>query len=523
MILRADENRSLMLPLATVSLGGAAVAAAFLDFRLWLLGWIAFVPLIHTFGRQDCTAGAAFRLGIAAGLAVNVPAFYWLVGTIHRFGGFPLWLSLIFYVVLSLYSALQVAAFALAVRQIGFGPVAIGPAVSWVMLEFLYPNLFPWRLANSQLHQVSLLQIGELTGPFGLSFVMVWAASAITRSLREGLWASRASIVAAACAVLASVAFGLWRLEALDHEIDVAEKVRVGLVQGNLSLESKGNVQYFDSNLATYAQLSADLGAKVDVVIWPESVISQALPRSLVRLSPAGIRQLGISTPLLVGALTYDDAIDEPRLFNSVIGFDREGTVLGISDKQILMPFGEYLPFGSIIPALKKLSPQTGDFQAGARIVPLDVPGAGRFAPLNCYEDLRASLAREAVKGGAAEVLFAVANDAWFGDTQAPYQHEALAAWRAIETRRSLVRVTNTGVTDVIDPAGRIQARLPVFRAEATIAKVAKLKGTTGYVAYGDWFGWTTSALALGLIVVARRARSGPANHPGFRETSRGS
>jgi apolipoprotein N-acyltransferase len=196
--------------------------------------------------------------------------------------------------------------------------------------------------------------------------------------------------------------------------------------------------------------------------------------------------------------------------------FDAEGSVLGLSDKQILMPFGEYMPLGSIFPWLKRLSPQTGDFQAGTEAVPLEVPGVGRFAPLNCYEDVRAPVARYATRDGGAEILFAVANDGWFGDTMAPFQHEALAIWRAVENRRFLVRVTNTGVTDVVDPTGRVSLRMPVFQPAATVTEVRRLHLDSVYTRFGDWFAWLVTAAALASLSISAGSpdRSAPPSLP---------
>jgi apolipoprotein N-acyltransferase len=179
------------------------------------------------------------------------------------------------------------------------------------------------------------------------------------------------------------------------------------------------------------------------------------------------------------------------------------------------MPFGEYMPFGSVLPWLKEVSPQTGDFRAGRKATPLDVPGVARFAPLNCYEDLRAPIARLATLEEGAQILFAVANDAWFGDTMAPFQHEALAVWRAVENRRFLVRVTNTGVTDVIDPAGRVTIRLPVFQPVSTVAEVRRLRIAAPYTRLGDSFAWLVTAAALGVLTAAEsRSRSARPSRP---------
>jgi apolipoprotein N-acyltransferase len=491
-------------------LGGASVAVCFLDFSLWPVAWLAFVPILLSLS-SEIERSSAVHLGLIAGLATNVPAFAWLVHTIHVFGGFPLSLSIVFYLALSVYSALEYVLFALAIRRAGFGPASLYPALFWVTLEFSYPNLFPWRLANSQSQLPILLQIGDLTGPFGLSFVMVWASAALATAIARGVHSARLALSCSAVALASIALYGAWRMPAVERAAEAAPLVRLGIVQGDLSIEEKHDVRYLESNLGTYRTLSDGLLPAPDLIIWPESVITEPLPRTLRRLSPAGRDLLGLRRPLLAGALTFEDAGGETGFFNSVVLFDADGRVLGMSDKQILMPFGEYMPLGSLLPWLKRMSPQTGDFQAGTEVIPLEVPGGPRVAPLNCYEDLRAKIARLAIRDGAAEILVAVANDGWFGDTMAPFQHEALALWRAVENRRFLVRVTNTGVTDVIDPVGRVVLRLPGFQPGAAVVEARRLRLNSTYTRLGDWFGWlvTGSALAILLSSAAPPSRSG--------------
>src|SRR5262249_5091755 len=158
-----------------------------------------FVPILFALHAAH-GSGRSIGLGLAAGMATNVPAFFWLVHTIHDFGGFPLSLGLFFYVALSLFASLQFVIFALCVGRAGFGIAAINPALFWVTLEFFFPNLFPWRLANSQRDVSVLLQIGDLTGPFGLSFVMVWAGAAVVVWLREGMRRALPALVCSATA-----------------------------------------------------------------------------------------------------------------------------------------------------------------------------------------------------------------------------------------------------------------------------------------------------------------------------------
>lgn len=492
--------------LALAAAGGGLIATCFLRFELWPIAWLAFAPIVHAIRRCD-SLRRAIAVGLIAGLATNLPAFSWLVHTIHVFGGFPIWLSVLFYVGLAFYSAVQFVLFAWALWRLGAGPACLVPAAVWVALEFQFPNLFPWRLANSQFHVPALIQVGDVTGPFGLTFLMVWASTLASMSLERSMRPRPSAWIAWALALTATTSYGAWRLRDVDIQMAAAPSVRLGLVQGNLSIEEKLDVRYLEGNLETYRDLSLGLAPAPDVVIWPESVLTDPLPRSLDSLSPAGREILGLRHPLFVGAITFDGAAGAERFYNSVMLIDGEGRVLGLSDKQILMPFGEFMPFGSIFPILKRISPQTGDFAAGRAVVPLDVPGVARFAPLNCYEDLKAPIARQATREGRAEILFSVANDGWFGATMAPYQHEALALWRAVENRRFLVRVTNTGVTDVIDALGRVRLRLPIFVPAATTTEVRRMTGTTIYTAFGDWFAWTITATVLAALAISARPR----------------
>ena len=168
------------------------------------------------------------------------------------------------------------------------------------------------------------------------------------------------------------------------------------------------------------------------------------------------------------------------------------------------MPFGEYLPFSSWFPALKDISPMTGSYTAGQRVAVFDVPGKARVGQLICYEDLLANMVRDTTRGGA-EVLATILNDAWYGDTAAPHQHQALALWRTVENRRYLLRGSNSGATSIIDPAGRVVAEAGVFREEVVTGTVHALNIKTMYTRYGDVFAWATALAAAVLLLRGRR------------------
>ena len=498
--------RSRALTLAAPVLSGVLIAAPWLDFSLFPLAWVAFAPLLWALDRAT-TRREALRLGLLAGLATNVPAFYWLVYTIHVFGGFPYPLAIFFYACLSLYSAMQFVFFAWGFHALGFGPFGLLAPVLWVALEFLFPNLFPWRMANSQLELPLLMQSGDLAGPYLLSFVMVWVSAGLALVL--GARHRLAPLAAAAAATAALVGYGVWRMPAVQAAIDAAPTVRVGLVQGNIGIYEKGNVSLFDVNLEHYRELSAPLQSQVDVLIWPESVAQWWTEVGVDHVPPKHNPFVGAATYLIYGGLAYEYPEDggEARMYNSAFLIDGAGRVFGRYDKQVLIPFGEYIPFGSWLPGVYDLSPQTSHFTPGAEIAPLQVPGLLRVAPLICYEDVPAGIAR-AMTAAGAEALLTIFNDAWFGRSMAPYQHEAIALWRAIENRRYFVRVGNAGVTGVIDPFGRVLDHLGLFTAETLRAEIRPLQITTVYTRIGDTFAWGAVAVAAACLLLTRwRAR----------------
>jgi apolipoprotein N-acyltransferase len=476
--------------------GGAAIAISFLRPALWPLAWLGLGPLFALAPRAATTRRAAFE-GWWTGLATNVPAFYWLVATIHRFGGFPLPIALFFYAVLSAFGALQFAGVAVLLRRAGPGASTLLAPAAWTASEFLFPNLFPWRLAHSQRDLLPLLQIGDATGPYGLSFAMAWIANvAVQRPFMIRRLAAPAAAIVLLCA------YGSWRIRQVDEHVAAAPAFSVGVVQGNLALDEKRHVEHFEGNIERYRRLSFALAPTPDLIVWPETVVEWGLPRE-IDPPPELDAFPGAPAPLLFGAVSYSRRSASPLWYNSAFLRGVDGVVLGSYDKIVLMPFGEFIPLASKWPWLKTLSPATGDFQAGTGPGLLPVGPGARVGPLICYEDLLSGHVRATVDAGAT-LLASLANDAWFGDSPALHQHEMLALWRAIENRRYLVRATNTGLSSVVDPTGRRLSTMPVEREAGIVATTHLLDETTPYRRVGDAFAWAT-VIAAGLLSLGRR------------------
>ncbi len=460
----------------------------------------------------------AFRLGWLAGATGVAMAFWWLTYAIRVFGGFPSAVALLLYAPVVAWLGAQLGVFLAAVAWLG-APLALAAPLAFTTIEFLFPSLFPWRLANSQYRVPLLLQTGEIAGPSLLTFAIVWmnvAVLATSRRIASAAGApaaptqtsdstSIASVAAPAVLVVALVAYGAWRLPAVRAERDAAPGLRVAIVQGNVSVEQKGDRLLFSRNLDRYRESTLAAAPDVDLVVWPETVVQQRIAAAGTRLAPGVDPFPDAPRPLLFGGIAA--AYDTPgatRLYNSAFLRAVDGRILGRYDKRILVPFGEYMPFGDRFPRLRELSPATSNFAAGSDPEILPLTPVARLGALICYEDVIPGPARAAVAAGAT-LLVNLTNDAWYGDSAEPVQHQALAVWRTVETRRDLVRSTNTGLTSMIAATGDVLGELPTFTTATLTSDARLLTGTTVYAAVGDVFAW--AVVAATVVLALRRSR----------------
>ncbi len=295
--------------------------------------------------------------------------------------------------------------------------------------------------------------------------------------------------------------------------------LRVGLVQGNISIERKGDRASFGRNMDAYRDASRAIAADVDLLIWPETVFQRHIAAERNRLDGEDDPFPGATRPLLFGGLAVARAADgTTRLYNSAFLRGADARILGRYDKRVLVPFGEFMPLGDRIPRLRALSPATSNFAPGGDPALLSVGTLARLGALICYEDVIPGPARAAVASGAT-LLVNLTNDAWYGDSAEPVQHQALALWRAVENRRDLVRATNTGLTSVLAATGEELSALPTFTTATLTADVHLLGGTTVYGAVGDLAAWMIVAVAGGAAI--RRLATARARGPRPRRRSR--
>jgi apolipoprotein N-acyltransferase len=187
---------------------------------------------------------------------------------------------------------------------------------------------------------------------------------------------------------------------------------------------------------------------------------------------------------------------------------DGSGRILGSYDKTVLVPLGEYIPLGERFPQLYSWSPYVSRFWPGESEEPLQL-GRHLISVNICYEDIFPGHIRKLMRGGREgrlpQAMINLTNDSWYGNSTEPMEHLALASFRSIETRRPLVRVTNTGISAFVDPVGRIASRTGIWTRELLVDRVPLMSGRTAYLILGDWLPWLCALLSLAGIVRSYR------------------
>ena len=351
-------------------------------------------------------------------------------------------------------------------RLTALGRVLVFGAL-WMLAEWVRGWVltgFPWNLLGTVwVFSDPMIQLAALTGVYGLSLLGVVAA-AMPAVLAEpvsggGKERNRWMPVLAAAGVLALVwAGGEWRLAGAGN--DTVPGVRLRLVQPNVPQKQKWKRELRRGHVLKQLEMSnrpAPSGWSPTHVIWPETAVPfvisgpSQLTRTLGRAAPRGGMVI-VGIPRTAGAGTASK-----KMFNSLLAIDSQGRIKDVYDKHHLVPFGEYVPFRSVLP-LGKLTAGRQDFSPGPGIRTLVLDGLPPFSPLICFEVIFPG--RVAEKNNSPQWMLNITNDAWFGFSSGPYQHFAAARLRAVEEGLPLVRVANTGISGVIDPYGRVQRRL---------------------------------------------------------------
>ena len=444
-------------------------------------------------------ARAATWVGWAFGLGYFGLALHWIVEPFLIDAARHAWMAPFALVLLAGGLALFWAAGFAAARWVA-GRNAARFALAWpaamALAEFARGHVltgFPWALPGYLWLDTPVAQAATWVGPYGLTLLTfvfgALAAHAVTR---------RRAIIVAAAATLAVAA--AWALPEPPPAADTTTTVR--LVQPNVAQRDKWDPALVDRHFQRLLAATAK-GPVPDLVVWPETSVAWALERA--GPVPETIAAAGRGAPVALGVQRFDG----PGAFNSLAVVAPGGTVTSVYDKHHLVPFGEYIPWGSASRwlGLRSFAAQDGfGFAAGPgpRLLPL----AGRALPLICYE---AIFPGHVMHEPRPDWILQVTNDAWFGTFAGPQQHLAQARFRAIEQGLPLMRAANTGISAAIDPWGRVTESLGLGVAGHLDVPLPAPIPPPLYARTGD-LPAVAAALLLLLGTGLRTRRKGPGN-----------
>lgn len=497
-------------PLALLS--GLLYFAAFPGIDLWPLAFVALTPLIVAMRNQPTRR--AMGLGWLAGFTMTMTGFYWLIGMLKTFSGFGTALCLVFMSILCAYQGGRIGFMGWLYGRATNRGWPAGPVfcLAFAASELVFPLLFPWYYAAT-VHQVpALLQLAELGGPILVGLMLIapnWALAELLFAKLDQRKPRLRLVAALAALPVVAVAYGALRISQVDAAVAAAPKAKVGVVQANMSLLAKRRDK--EEGLRRHLRLSQELireEGPLDLVVWPETAVVRAMDERNASNYYERVVLPRIGAPAVFGAVLVRQVDDVRRyvLFNSALVSDPATgrKVEGRFDKHYLLAFGEYLPFGDTFPKLYELSPHSGRFTPGTEAKPVPF-GEHQLAVFICYEDIIPSFVNSIMKNGDAQLLVNITNDAWFGDTTEPWIHLALSKLRAIEQRRFFVRSTNSGVSAIVDPVGRVVAHTETFKQQTIAAPIAWLHGGTVFRALGELPWWLATLVCVGFAFVRRR------------------
>lgn len=462
-------------------LGGLLLPLAFAPFDYAVLAVVGMLFLFATW--RDASPGRAFLRGYLFGLGQFGLGVSWVYVSMHDYGGAGVpaaaALTFLFTAFLSLYPAL---AGWLSRRLFdgsrSFQLLIVFPAV-WILMEWFrgwFLTGFPWLQIGYSQTDTPLSGYGPVFGVYGIGWVLAFVAGAILavfHSVRKPRTIAAAAIVAV---------LGLGRaLSGVSWTQPAGDPFKVTLLQGNVPQNMKWQPEFQRATLDMYADMTRRSWDS-RLIVWPET----AVPAFYHQVKDTYLADLEAEanargTDLLIGVPFYD--LTQDRYFNAVVSL---GESAGVYFKRHLVPFGEYLPLRPVLGfVLDILQIPLSDFASGDGGQTALVAAGYPLAASICYEDIFGQESLAALPEAA--YLVNVTNDAWFGDSIAPYQHAQMARMRALETGRYMLRATNTGITAIVNPKGKIDVAAPLFQRTQVSGTITPFAGSTPYARWGDW------------------------------------
>jgi apolipoprotein N-acyltransferase len=485
-------NLETRVAMALSAVAGAVLPLAFAPFDQFWLAPLSYAVLFYVW--HGAAPKRAFWLGLVYGLASFATGTYWTYISVHDYGGAPVVLA-------AALSLALIATMAVFVGVVGWAAARVFktagvaawlgtlPAL-WVLAEWCrgwFLTGFGWLSAGYSQTESWLMSFAPLAGLHGMSWALLLSAGALA-TLVLGTAIERRSALGVLVAIWGT---GFALSDYLWTE-PKGEVLTVALVQGAVQQDLKWRPEQLAGTLALYRRLTEQSeGSRL--IVWPEAAIPTLYEYVGDYLADIKAWADEHDSIVMLGILRGDM---QSEVFQNVLVALTEPPSIYV--KRHLVPFGEYFPVPGFIRNWMRLMtlPYTDAVPGDADQPPLDLAGE-RIAVTICYEDVFGAEQLHYLPG--ATLLVNVSNDAWFGDSIAPHQHLQIAQLRAAEAGRYLLRSTNTGISAVIDPRGRVAARIPQF--EPGVLEYA-VQGFTRATPYARWGNYPVVLLAFALLLV---------------------
>jgi apolipoprotein N-acyltransferase len=512
--------KPLLAALATAALLALAAPGLAPARPFALLAWVAFAPLLIALARPGLRVRRAALLAWLAGFALNASLCAWMPGLMARFSGMSPALAIATAALVLALAALPWALWGALARVLLQGGARWAPfavAALFVAIERWAPLPFPYALGLTQHRFLWLAQSAELGGPSLLSFAFVLAGGALAELVtarRAGRRPQRAIVVAAIALPLALLVFGAARLGQVRAAWGGAKRARVAVVQASVARSGLRAEPDGPEILARYQALSSRAerdGGVFDLIVWPEKADPQLIRRDARHdyppENPRRVR-VGFASPLLFGVQAVD--VTTREVSNAAVLLARDDRARVVYEKVQLITYSEALPSW-----LSWLGPRSQRYRAGASLEPFTLDDGTRVSPFICFESSFPAHVRALVARDPA-FLVNLSDDTWFGDGAEPEQHLAQVVFRAIESRRDVVRAAGAGISAHVAATGEIVASLGVRHAGdgdagTTLVTEPRALGLRGvYARVGDLFVIACAIFAMAAIGAAMRAKRVP-------------
>ncbi len=500
-------------------LGAALLWAAFPRVDLWPLAWIAPVPWIMLIRRKELDGRRPYVALSLAGFAFWLAVLHWL--------RLPYWATGFGWVALSFYFAFYLPVFIAlsrtAVHQLRL-PIILAAPIVWTGLELARAHLLTGMtmasLGHTQYCWVGLIQISDLFGAYGVSFLVMFVAACLARALPcEDAARTFRPLIPAAVILAAALAYGYART--VNNQ--TIPGARIALIQSSMDTTLDGGENLLETIHSQCVELSRqaiDKYGKLDLIVWPEGVFQYPLitydadacardPRlpeeditpekardnlkSWCDQSRQGFIQTAglLHSPLLTGLNSYHFTADQEQIYNSAAYISAGGELLGRYDKMHLVMFGEYIPFAHYLTWLYNLTPLSVGTMPGSQPAVFQM-GEIHIAPNICYESvlphvIRGQINTLQLQGQEPDVLVNLTNDGWFWGSSELDLHLACGVFRAVEFRKPFLIAANTGFSAWIDADGRIIKKGLRRATDTLLAEVRVDHRKSWYLYYGDW------------------------------------